>query len=213
MSNNKRDWLETWEVLWKSLVLGIVMPLIGTWLVYYHNREALGLQLQSQDAALKAQIENQQALAKAQRQISEAQLALGLLPNILKGSGDERRLALMILSSVAPSTAERVSEILLAHSESQADRSFIGRIVETSRVNTQEQEFWDRLTTARKYMQDKTFDAYAYRAYLEAYRIIPGRFRKMVDDQKVRQADRYYVASEFDAAAQQMDKAFEHVRP
>jgi hypothetical protein len=183
---------------------GLIVTVGLAFISRYDNRESLQRQLQ-----------NQAVTAENQRKLSEAQLAAELIPNIVKGTPEERRSALAILSSAAPLYASRISGALLSSGVSPdktgVSQAFIEQIEQKSENNDRIQQFKQHLQNARKYRDYEQFNA-AGLEYLQAYENIPPAWATSIANQFA-EARAIYDRGKFEDAAQKFDEVLGRVLP
>jgi hypothetical protein len=181
---------------------GIIVTLGLALVSRYDNRESLQRQLQ-----------NQAALAENQRKTSEAQLATALLTSIVRGSPEERRSALSILSSAAPSYAKQISAALLSSGappdKIDISQAFIQQIEQKSDDNDRMQQFKQHLQNARKYREYEQFNA-AFLEYSQAYENIPPAWATSIAN-GVAEARALYDRGKFEEADEKFEAELSRV--
>jgi hypothetical protein len=140
-----------------------------------------------------------------QRRTSAAQVELGLLPTFAKGTDSERKLALSILTSIAPDEAARIGAVLIPQLNSEVERREATALVASVSENRQQQEFRQRLQSAAIYRQF-SLDANACREYFAAFENLPAGERKVVASE-IDSARAQYSQGHFSDAAARLEAA------
>jgi hypothetical protein len=183
---------------------GLIVTVGLAFISRYDNRESLRRQLQ-----------NQAAIAENQRKLSEAQLAAALLASIVKGSAEERRSALSILSSAAPLHAKQISAALLSSGvppdKTDMSQAFIQQIEQKSDDNDRMQQFKQHLQNARKYRDYGQFNA-AGLEYSQAYENTPPAWTTSIAN-GVAEAKALYDRGEFEEADRKFEEELSKVSP
>lgn len=162
------------------------------------------------NAALVRSIEAQTAAQRSQREMSEANLAASLLPDILKGTISDREAALRVLSSVAPGQALLISQALL-ESPASAEEKAVVRIVRSQSVEKDiARAFEQHVSSARKY-DNGGLAAGAAREYLAAAENLPRNLAAKVDQHAIAAGRERVAKSDFDAATAYFSAAFRAV--
>jgi len=156
------------------------------------------------------QAEAARVASQSQRGIAEAQLGSGLLPLLVKGTDSERARALMVLSSVAPEPAEKISRVLTETGGTPSEREFAGRVNVRSKESGLESSFAELLSNARSY-RGFGLSAEADREYRRALKVIPRRLSTEVDRDLARKAEEAYSSARFDEAAALFEQLFARV--
>jgi len=194
-----RDWWNKFEILSKCVlsVAGLMLPLLTVPLVRYHE-----------ERSSERQVQLQAEQSRIQRELSQAQLAAGLLPSITKGTAQERAAALEVLSSVAPDLGTRIAQTLQATATTAGEQQLAQRLEKSSRLNRSTQDFTWQTDLAKQYRR-AGLQAQAARAYLEAFERAPEELRKQIDAKLVAEARANYDRGNFAIATRQLEEAYQ----
>src|SRR5260370_27653719 len=108
-------------------------------------------------AANKRQVYAQIEATRLQRDNTSAQVAASLSSAIVKGSDDERELALMILASIAPEQAQHLAAVMASSRTSVRFGERSNRIVRTASVVKRNYEYTEHIRNAQAHRDFSLF--------------------------------------------------------
>ena len=151
---------------------------------------------------LVLELERQNHEAMTRDEISQAQLALALLPTVATADADERRKAIRLLGSVAPRFAERIAPVLASEAQAIGDHTLATvaeQVTTEARSRQAINEFEVHLRNAETYGRVGRHEQ-ATREALASYRAIPAALGKSVDASLVAAARKSYEEGDFRTA-------------
>ncbi|HEY6764295.1 MAG TPA: hypothetical protein VI386_05945 [Candidatus Sulfotelmatobacter sp.] len=191
-----KDWWEKFKITsWFIVAVAtLVWTVVSWWLLQYHEQRASEKQAQ---AAVESRT--------LQREISGAQLATSLIPSLTKGTEPDRRIALLVLASVAPDIAENISTTLAQNAKTPGEKQLVQEATDISKQSKEGRDFLQHLENARIYQRFQLYGQ-ADHEYISASGRIPSRFS--VDRKKIDDAKSAYSSDRFFEAARIFEEAF-----
>ena len=193
---SRKDRWDRFKIVVESFIpfVALAWGILSWFLIRYHE-----------DKAAQRQAQTALATMQEQRRVSNAQIAISLLPNLMKGTESERRSGLLILASVDPDFANRISSVLAANENGSINKELaheVNRVVSETKT---EQTFFQRLERARTFQQFQLY-AQADREYISASDAVPARFT--LDATLIRNGKTKYAEGAFAEAANIFEEAF-----
>lgn len=200
-----------------KLVFSVTVPIAAILISNHFSVNSLERQLAAEKEKASQQIRADQERDSLQRKVSEAQLATTMLPTLISGQLHEKKAALTVLSHVAPTLAQSLTE----------DQAFLQRIQPENGANAKEFDlfvkevkaatvkhqiqigFQQHIESAGKYM-DLDLWAQASREYFTAYSLLSEELKKLKSD-AFSKARANYERGNFSVSAHQMRDALDSV--